>query len=57
MASFAPQAIMLFACINRRVYMGNGHADREFDYYREQRSQLRCCALNCSSPGKLRVPC
>ena len=35
MASFAPQAIMLFACINRRVYMGNEHADREFDYYRK----------------------
>ena len=34
MATFAPQAIMLFACINRRVYMGNEHADREFDYYR-----------------------
>ena len=35
MAAFAPQAIMLFACINRRVYMGNDHADREFDYYRK----------------------
>ena len=35
MATFAPQAIMLFACINRRVYMGNDHADREFDYYRK----------------------
>ena len=34
MAAFAPQAIMLFACINRRVYMGNNHADQEFDYYR-----------------------
>ena len=34
MAAFAPQAIMLFACINRRVYMGNERADREFDYYR-----------------------
>ena len=34
MATFAPQAIMLFACINRRVYMGNDHADQEFDYYR-----------------------
>ncbi|MBQ9043749.1 MAG: GGDEF domain-containing protein [Eggerthellaceae bacterium] len=34
MAQFAPQAIMLFACINRRVYMGNERADREFSYYR-----------------------
>ena len=33
MAQFAPQAIMLFACINRRVYMGNDRADREFTYY------------------------
>ena len=35
MAEFAPQAIMLFACVNRRVYMGNERADREFVYYRE----------------------
>lgn len=34
MAQFAPQAIVLFACINRRVYMGNERADREFSYYR-----------------------
>lgn len=34
MAEFAPQAIMLFACVNRRVYMGNERADREFVYYR-----------------------
>lgn len=34
MAKMAPQAIMLFACINRRVYMGNDHANREIDYYR-----------------------
>ena len=33
-SEFAPQAIMLFACINRRVYMGNERADREFSYYR-----------------------
>ena len=33
MAKFDPQAIMLFACINRRVYMGNERADREFEYY------------------------
>ena len=35
MAAYAPQAIMLFACINRRVYMGNEHADKEFEYYRK----------------------
>ena len=40
MAAFAPQAIMLFACINRRVYMGNERADREFEYYRHFRPEL-----------------
>lgn len=34
MAAFAPQAVMLFACINRRVYLGNERADKEFSYYR-----------------------
>lgn len=31
---FAPQAIMLFVCMNRRVFMGNELADREIGYYR-----------------------
>ena len=35
MAEFAPQAIMLFACVNRRVYMGNERANREFVYYQQ----------------------
>lgn len=35
MAPFAPQAIMLFACINRRVYLGNERANREIEYYRK----------------------
>lgn len=35
MAEFGPQAIMLFACVNRRVYMGNDRADHEFAYYRD----------------------
>ena len=40
MAKFGPQAIMLFACVNRRVYMGNERADREFEYYRQIRPEL-----------------
>ena len=35
MAQYAPQAIMLFACINRRVYLGDDRADREFEYYQQ----------------------
>lgn len=35
MADFDPEAILLFACVNRRIYMGNDRADREFMYYRQ----------------------
>ena len=40
MARFAPQAVLLFACVNRRVYMGNDRADHEIEYYRHICPQL-----------------
>lgn len=33
-ARFDPQALLLFACWNRRMLLGDERADREFDYYR-----------------------
>ncbi len=33
MAKFKPDALLLFACMNRRIFMGNEKADREFAYY------------------------
>jgi diguanylate cyclase (GGDEF)-like protein len=34
MSKFKPEAIMLYACMNRRVFMGNENADKEFNYYK-----------------------
>ncbi len=34
LASFRPQALLLFACLNRREYLGKELADRELWYYR-----------------------
>lgn len=34
LASFRPQATLLFACLNRREYLGSELADREIWYYR-----------------------
>ena len=33
MLAFAPQAILLFACLGRREFLGNDLADRELSYY------------------------
>ena len=33
MASIAPDALLLFTCQNRRVFLGNNDADRELSYY------------------------
>lgn len=35
MAQFAPEALLAFACMNRRIFMGNEDADRELSYYRQ----------------------
>src|SRR5574344_55808 len=40
MADFRPQGMMLFACMNRRVFMGNDKAEREFVYYRHANENL-----------------
>lgn len=34
MSAFGSQALMLFACQNRRVFLGDRRADREFAFYR-----------------------
>ncbi|MGI6590411.1 MAG: diguanylate cyclase domain-containing protein [Eggerthellaceae bacterium] len=34
MMRFAPQAALIFACVNRRVFLGNRLADLEFNYFR-----------------------
>lgn len=34
MATFRPQALVLFSCVNRRVFLGNERADRELSFYR-----------------------
>lgn len=33
MATFNPEAIIVFGCMDRRVFMGNERADRELGYY------------------------
>lgn len=33
-AAFAPQALLLFSCLNRRVFFGNTQADKEVGFYR-----------------------
>ncbi|MCK9181697.1 MAG: GGDEF domain-containing protein [Fibrobacteraceae bacterium] len=40
MAVFRPQGLLLFACMNRRVFMGNEKAEREFAYYRHAYENL-----------------
>lgn len=40
MTNFRPQGLMLFACMNRRVFMGNEKAEREFTYYRHANKNL-----------------
>lgn len=32
-ARFQPEAILLFACVNRQLFMGSGNAKRELDYF------------------------
>ncbi len=34
MAAFQPEALLLFACVNRRVFLGNARADYEVECYR-----------------------
>lgn len=32
-ARFQPEAILLYACVNRQLFMGNRNADRELEYF------------------------
>lgn len=43
MAQFAPQGMVLFDCVNRRVFMGDERADREISYYEHACDDL-CCS-------------
>ena len=40
MRLFHPEAVMIFACMNRRIFMGNENADKEFNYYRQVMPEL-----------------
>lgn len=40
LAETAPQGLILFACMNRRVYLGNEDADRELSYYGDACSDM-----------------
>lgn len=40
MLRFHPGAVLLFACINRRVFLGNERADKEFAFYRHSAPEL-----------------
>lgn len=40
MLRFHPEATVLFPCINRRVFLGNERAEKEFEFYRHSVSEL-----------------
>ena len=43
MCGFQPEALLLYACLNRRVFMGEERADREFEYYRNACESMAWC--------------